>query len=79
VTGLPVIANGGMHDLDQAAQVLRGGHADVLALGRGALANPDLPRRVAEGSELVAFDHDLITPWATISNARARRSATVPS
>ncbi len=43
VTGLPVMANGGMHDLQQAADVLDGGHADLLSLGRGALANPDLP------------------------------------
>src|SRR4029079_15625894 len=32
VTGLPVVANGGMHDLRQAADVLDGGHADVLSV-----------------------------------------------
>lgn len=74
VTGLPVIANGGMHDLDQAEAVLNEGHADVLSLGRGALANPDLPRRLREGRRLDEFDHALISPCATIANSRAHRS-----
>ncbi len=77
VSGLPVIANGGMHDLGQAADVLNGGHADLLSLARGALANPDLPRRVAGGRSLDDFDHAFITPAATIRNTRARRTATV--
>ena len=75
VSGLPVIANGGMHDLRQAADVLTGGHGDLLSLGRGALANPDLPRRVASGIPLDSFDHALITPAATIANTRGARRA----
>jgi 2,4-dienoyl-CoA reductase-like NADH-dependent reductase (Old Yellow Enzyme family) len=71
VTGLPVIANGGMHDARQAADVLEGGHADLLSIGRGALANPDLPRRLAAGVELERFDHSMLSPMATISNARS--------
>ncbi|MGW7276144.1 oxidoreductase [Streptomyces sp. NPDC054864] len=73
VTGLPVIANGGMHDLDQAAQLLEGGHADVLSLGRGALANPDLPNRVAAGHELETFDHAILQPRASLDNAERWR------
>ncbi|MEV0283108.1 MULTISPECIES: NADH:flavin oxidoreductase [unclassified Kribbella] len=70
VTGLPVIANGGMHDPAQADQVLTDGHADLLSLARGALANPDLPRRLAENQELQRFDRRLIEPAATLANAR---------
>ncbi|WP_331763765.1 NADH:flavin oxidoreductase [Streptomyces anthocyanicus] len=73
VTGLPVIANGGMHDLDQAARLLEGGHADVLSLGRGALANPDLPNRVAGGHELETFDHAMLQPRASLDNAEQWR------
>jgi 2,4-dienoyl-CoA reductase-like NADH-dependent reductase (Old Yellow Enzyme family) len=73
VTGLPVIANGGMHDLKQAAQLLEGGHADVLSLGRGALANPDLPSRVAAGHELETFDHAMLQPRASLDNAEEWR------
>jgi 2,4-dienoyl-CoA reductase-like NADH-dependent reductase (Old Yellow Enzyme family) len=71
VSGLPVMANGGMHDLRQASDVLDGGHADLVSLGRGALANPDLPARVAAGADLNAFDHAMLSPMATIANARA--------
>ncbi|MEU6988573.1 NADH:flavin oxidoreductase [Streptomyces sp. NPDC046324] len=69
VTGLPVIANGGMHDMNQAADLLEGGHADVLSLGRGALANPDLPSRIAGGHELETFDHAMLQPRASLDNA----------
>jgi 2,4-dienoyl-CoA reductase-like NADH-dependent reductase (Old Yellow Enzyme family) len=74
VTGLPVIANGGMHDLRQAEQVLDEGHADLLSLGRGALANPDLPNRLGDGADLEPFDHAMLSPMATISNARSWRA-----
>ncbi|CAM3626915.1 NADH:flavin oxidoreductase [Mycobacterium frederiksbergense] len=71
VTGLPVLANGGMHDLQQAADVLDGGHADLLTLGRGALANPDLPLKVSAGVDLDTFDHAMLSPMATLGNTRA--------
>ncbi|ALG15274.1 NADH:flavin oxidoreductase [Kibdelosporangium phytohabitans] len=70
VTGLPVIVNGGMHDTALAAKVLDGGHADVLSVARGALVNPDLPRRVAAGAELERFEHGMLDPMVTIGNAR---------
>ncbi|MFF9622765.1 tRNA-dihydrouridine synthase [Streptomyces griseosporeus] len=72
-TGLPVIANGGMHNLDQAARLLEEGHADVLSLGRGALANPDLPNRVAGGDRLEEFDHAMLQPRASLDNAEQWR------
>ncbi|WP_084965189.1 tRNA-dihydrouridine synthase [Thermoactinospora rubra] len=75
VTGLPVIANGGMHDPRQAAQVLADGHADVVSIARGALANPDLPRRLAEGLPPEPFDHGMLEPMATLANARQWRQA----
>ena len=70
VSGLPGIANGGMHDPEQADQVLTDGHADLLSLGRGALANPDLPRRLADETELTRFDRRMLEPAATLANAR---------
>jgi 2,4-dienoyl-CoA reductase-like NADH-dependent reductase (Old Yellow Enzyme family) len=73
VTGLPVIANGGMHDLDQAARVLEEGHADVLSIGRGALASPDLPNRLANGLLPEEFDPMMLHPMATLANARQWR------
>ncbi|WP_454198645.1 oxidoreductase [Nocardia sp. Marseille-Q1738] len=74
VSGRPVIANGGMHALTQAADVLTGGHADLLSLGQGALANPDLPRRVETGTALDPFDRAMLHPMATLDSAAAWRA-----
>lgn len=75
---LPVIANGGMHDLDQARNVLDGGHADLLSLARGALANPDLPRRLADGTSLTPFAHGMISPRADLANTARWRARHTP-
>jgi len=75
VSGLPVMANGGMHDLDQTSAVLDGGHADLVSIGRGALANPDLPARLMAGLDLEPFDHAMLSPMATIANSQSWRVA----
>ena len=75
VARLPVIANGGMHDATQAARVLSEGHGDLISLGRGALANPDWPRRLAEDRPFEAFDPDMLHPVASIENADVWRAA----
>ena len=72
---IPVIANGGMHHTAQASRVLSDGHADLISLGRGALANPDWPRRLAQGRPFETFDPDMLDPVASIENADAWRAA----
>ncbi|WIV56263.1 NADH:flavin oxidoreductase [Amycolatopsis nalaikhensis] len=72
-TGLPVIANGGMHDVVLAERVLGEGHADLLSVARAALANPDLPHRVAKDAELDRFDHGMLDPEVTLANVRRWR------
>jgi 2,4-dienoyl-CoA reductase (NADPH2) len=47
-TGLPVITFG-RFEPDEAEAVLAAGQADFVAMGRKLLADPDLPRRLAEG------------------------------
>ena len=74
-TGLPVVANGGMHDPRQAEQVLTDGHADLLSVARWALANPDLPHRLATGTPLEPFDRSMLSPRVTLDNVRRWRSA----
>ncbi|MEU5614772.1 NADH:flavin oxidoreductase [Streptomyces sparsogenes] len=71
VTGLPVIANGGLADPGLATHVLDDGHADVLSLGRAALANPDYPRRLAEGRPIHPFDPAMLDPTVTLANVAA--------
>lgn len=75
VSGLPVVANGGMDDPDQASRVLTEGHADFLAVGHGALANPDLPHRWAAGRELEPFDPAMLRPDVTLSTTSRWRQA----
>lgn len=60
-----VLANGSLHDLERAVEVLNDG-ADIVTLGRGALANPDLPVRLAEAEPLRAFDPSILGPIADI-------------
>ncbi len=78
VSGLPVIANGRMHDLDQAADVIGDGHADLLSFARSALANPDLPHKLASGVSLRPFDPGMIQPMATLDNTAAWLAANEP-
>jgi 2,4-dienoyl-CoA reductase-like NADH-dependent reductase (Old Yellow Enzyme family) len=46
---VPVIAVGGMEDPVAAEEVLRQGKADLVAIGRALIADPDLPRKMLEG------------------------------
>ena len=45
----PVIAVGGMEDPIAAEEVLREQRADLVAIGRALIADPDLPRKILEG------------------------------
>lgn len=77
-TGLPVLANGGMHAPDLARTVFDEGHADLVALGRGALANPDWPQVIAAGAHPVEFDRTLLSPDVTLGSQESW-SARVPA
>jgi len=51
----PIIV-AGKYDKARAEWVLENGYADLVAFGRSFIANPDLPRRLAEALPLAAFD-----------------------
>lgn len=65
---LTIIANGGLHEPQRAIEVLSAG-ADLIALGRGALANHDWPNRVKTGRPLAEFDRDILGPVADIKDS----------
>ena len=46
--GVPVLASGSLVDPDQAAAAVAAGHADACEMTRALIADPDLPRRLAE-------------------------------
>jgi 2,4-dienoyl-CoA reductase-like NADH-dependent reductase (Old Yellow Enzyme family) len=50
VVGVPVIAVGGFGDVDAAESVLEHKRADLIAIGRGLIADPDLPNKVRDGA-----------------------------
>ncbi|WP_028661950.1 oxidoreductase [Saccharomonospora saliphila] len=77
-TGLPVIANGGMHALGRARSILAGGEADLVALGRGALANPDWPLRLAAGRDPRPFEPEILRPDVTLASQDAWEAAPRP-
>ena len=46
---VPVVAVARLHDPRMAEQVLAEGKADLIAVGRGLIADPDWPRKAADG------------------------------
>jgi 2,4-dienoyl-CoA reductase-like NADH-dependent reductase (Old Yellow Enzyme family) len=60
-----IFANGSLHNIEQAVAALDDG-ADFITIGRGALANPDLPRRWSVGGVLNDFDPAILGPIANI-------------
>jgi 2,4-dienoyl-CoA reductase-like NADH-dependent reductase (Old Yellow Enzyme family) len=63
-----ILANGSLHDVAKAEEVLRQG-ADVVTLGRGALANPDFPARIAQSAQLRDFDPAVLGPIAYVKDS----------
>lgn len=60
-----IFANGSLHTTERAVAALEDG-ADIVTIGRGALANPDLPKRLSNRSVLDAFDPTILGPIADI-------------
>jgi 2,4-dienoyl-CoA reductase-like NADH-dependent reductase (Old Yellow Enzyme family) len=71
--GVPVIANGGMHDPVLGSRLLYEEHADLVSIGHGALANPDWPARLADGRACEPFDAAMLRPEVTIENTERWR------
>ncbi|MCZ6837261.1 MAG: NADH:flavin oxidoreductase, partial [Planctomycetota bacterium] len=69
LTGLSVIANGGLGDPSFADEVIRDGHADLVAIGQTALSNPDWPTRIERGTTIAPFHREMLSPSAAIENS----------
>ncbi|SKA44459.1 2,4-dienoyl-CoA reductase [Chitinophaga eiseniae] len=68
ITGSVIIANGGMHQLTRAARVLEESHADLVSIGKAALADPAWPLHILNGTSPLAFHPDMLWPEATIQH-----------
>lgn len=69
-TGIPVIANGGFHNLDKAKTALNDSHADLLAIGKVALADPHWVVKKLNDLPIIPFHRDMLWPEATISHTQ---------
>ena len=49
-TSVPVITVGRINDPRMAEEILKEGQADLVAMGRASLADPELPKKAAEGN-----------------------------
>ncbi|MBN7807849.1 MULTISPECIES: NADH:flavin oxidoreductase [Agrobacterium] len=65
---VPLIANGSAHSVDDVSAILDQG-ADMVAIGRSALANPDWPARVKNGKEIRTFDPSILQPIAHVKDS----------
>ncbi|MEZ5098546.1 MAG: NADH:flavin oxidoreductase [Thermoleophilia bacterium] len=66
---VPVIANGALRDPERARDLIDRGDADLVALGKPALANPDWPHRSRRALPHDDFDPAMLQPLATLDNA----------
>ncbi len=66
--GIPVIVNGGMHDVELGRWILENGHGDLLSIGRAAIADPHWPQKIQSGDAPVFFNKAMIKPSLTLSN-----------
>ncbi|WP_434340233.1 NADH:flavin oxidoreductase [Motilimonas cestriensis] len=69
-SGLPVIANGGVSEPQQAAEVLEKRQTDLVALGKIALSNQDWPNVVKNGANITNFDFAMLSPIADLECAK---------
>lgn len=69
MTNIPVIANGGFHNLNKAETALNDNHADLLAIGKVALADPHWVVKTLNALPIIPFHRDMLWPEATINHA----------
>ncbi|MCO5160233.1 MAG: NADH:flavin oxidoreductase [Mesorhizobium sp.] len=70
-SGHPVIANGRLDDKALAQRLLEGNEADLISLGKAAIADPDWPTKVARGEDPAGFHPDMISPVADLTSRAA--------
>jgi len=64
---VPVIANGHLEDSERARKIIENGEADMVTLGKGALANHDWVTKVKNGEPLAAFKpEEILSPNAKL-------------
>ena len=65
---LPVIACGNLEDPDRALEILVRGEGDFAAVAKGAIGNPALPNKIADGETPRPFAPEMLMPIATLES-----------
>lgn len=69
VTKLPVLVNGQINDIQKADTILEQDIADLITIGKAALANHDFPEKLKNGDVLNDFDpQKTLRPTAELKN-----------
>lgn len=66
LSGLPVLANGSLHDPDRAEELIAEHGASMVTIGRGALGDQSWPVAVEQGREPDDFDPSILSPLARL-------------
>jgi 2,4-dienoyl-CoA reductase-like NADH-dependent reductase (Old Yellow Enzyme family) len=72
-SGVIVFGNGKLNDPAKAEHLLAKGEIDFVSLAKGALADQAWPRKIAAGNQPIAFDPEMISPFATLDNVAGWR------
>jgi len=67
--GVSVIANGSISNEKDATEIIEASQADVVTVGKLALANPDWPNAIKTDQELREFSFDMFDPIADLKTA----------
>jgi len=66
---LPILANGQLDQPERASEMIDNGHADLVTLGKGALANHDWVKKINNGEALKEFNPaQVLYPIANIKD-----------
>ena len=65
--GVTIIGNGTLHDVDKAELAMHDG-ADIIALGKAALSNADLPIKRQKGQAIKPINTDMLSPIANLKD-----------
>ena len=64
-----VIANGGLHDIALAEKLIQTNQADLISIGRAALANSAWPNLIRDNQPIIPFFKELIKPSLTLEHS----------
>ncbi|WP_222852171.1 NADH:flavin oxidoreductase [Olivibacter sp. SDN3] len=68
LTQLPIIINGGLHDLAKAERIVNSGHGHLIAIGKAAIGDPEWVNKIKCGIPPNPFKKAMITPYFTLAN-----------